>query len=133
MVEILIRGGMVWLVMAGIEVLHGILRARFLAPRFGDFRSRQIGVFSGSGLIFLTTWLAWDWLDVTSPAQAQILGIVWLILMLGFEMVVGHFIFRFTWRWLLADFNLFRGRLLSLGMAFLAFCPWWIGSLKGLW
>jgi hypothetical protein len=42
------RAFMIWLLIAVAEVIHGILRVRFLNRRVGDQRARQIGVFSGS-------------------------------------------------------------------------------------
>ena len=44
----LTRGVGVWVVLIGTEFVHGIARAVWLAPAVGDFRSRQIGVFTGS-------------------------------------------------------------------------------------
>jgi hypothetical protein len=35
------------------EIVHGIARTLWLAPVVGDFRARQIAVFSGSLLILL--------------------------------------------------------------------------------
>lgn len=50
--DLIFRAFIIWLLIALIETLHGILRARFLAPKVGDLRSRQLGVFSGCALIF---------------------------------------------------------------------------------
>jgi len=35
------RAFVVWLVMMGAEVVHGVLRAILLVPLVGDFRARQ--------------------------------------------------------------------------------------------
>ena len=40
-----------WLCIIVVEVLHGIARTTFLAPAVGDFRARQVAVFTGSFLI----------------------------------------------------------------------------------
>jgi len=123
----------VWIGIAVIEVGHGILRARFLARKVGDLRSRQIGVFSGSLLIFLIAYLSFDWLQLQSVKQAILAGVIWFVLMFCFEMLLGHYVFKFTWKWLLADFNFFKGRLLLFGMLFLMLTPWLIGKLRGQW
>ena len=53
----------VWLVVMAVEFVHGTLRWLLLRPRVGDFRSGQIGLFTGSVLrdgLFLTfRRLAW--------------------------------------------------------------------------
>jgi hypothetical protein len=37
----LLRALVVWLVIMGVEFIHGILRTLYLASLVGDFRSRQ--------------------------------------------------------------------------------------------
>lgn len=63
---------------------------------------------------------------------AMVTGGLWLVCMVVFEFTVGHYIFKFTWKWLLNDFNLFKGRLLLLGMVFLAAAPALVARCKGL-
>jgi hypothetical protein len=48
----LLRALLVWLVIIGVETVHGILRTLVLLPAVGDFRARQISVLTGSVLIF---------------------------------------------------------------------------------
>ena len=38
----------IWLVLIAAEILHGIARGILLVPHVGEFRSSQIGVFTGS-------------------------------------------------------------------------------------
>lgn len=113
----------IWLLIAFIETIHGILRAKFLAPKVGDLRSRQIGVFTGSILIYIICLLTLDWIGPTSFIESSIIGVVWFILMLLFEFLVGHFIFHFPWKWLIDEYNLKKGRLLIIGMIFLLIVP----------
>ena len=57
-----LRAVAVWLILIGAEVVHGALRTLYLAPRVGDLRARQLGVFTGSGLILAIARLAAPWL-----------------------------------------------------------------------
>jgi hypothetical protein len=43
----------VWLCIIVVEMLHGIARTVFLAPAVGDFRARQVAVFTESFLILV--------------------------------------------------------------------------------
>ena len=52
----------VWLLLITAELVHGIVRALVLAPVVGDFRARQLGVFTGSLLILLITALTIRWI-----------------------------------------------------------------------
>lgn len=124
---------LVWGLIACIEVIHGIVRAKWLAPRVGDFRSRQIGVLTGSILIFITTYLLFPWMEIATPESALRVGILWFICMFIFEMSLGHYVFKFSWKWLLSDFNILKGRLLILGMIFLMLAPWIVGRVHQSW
>ena len=42
----------IWLVLIVAEIVHGVIRGILLVPYVGEFRSNQIGVFTGSPIIF---------------------------------------------------------------------------------
>lgn len=42
----------VWLIIIAAESFHGTLRTLFLEPAIGDFRARQISVFTAALIIF---------------------------------------------------------------------------------
>jgi hypothetical protein len=46
MTGMLLKAILVWMLIAAAEVLQGIVRIRFLNPRVGDLRARQIGMFT---------------------------------------------------------------------------------------
>jgi hypothetical protein len=89
---VLLRGFVIWLIIALAESVHGALRGILLAPRLGDFRARQIAVFSGS-VINLTIAIAFArWIRANSISQLLQVGLLWLVLMLGFEITVARVI-----------------------------------------
>lgn len=113
----------VWLILIAVEVAHGVARAVFLVPRVGDFRSRQIGVASGSALILLVAFLFSGWMRARD-AQAQYrAGALWLVLTLAFELGFGHFVFGRSWTNLAEDYDLRHGGLLGLGLIVLLLAP----------
>lgn len=130
---IFLKGFICWIGIALLEMIHGIIRAKVLAPKIGDLRSRQFGVLSGSILILGYSWIVFPWLSLQTSSEAIQLGGLWLICMLIFEFTVGHFVFRFSWKWLLNDFNFFKGRLLAFGMLILTLAPWISGRVRGAW
>lgn len=117
---------------AGAEVLHGILRVRLLNRRVGDHRARQIGVFTGSGVILVITWLSVPWLGVSTDEEMLAVGLLWLILMLAFEIAFGRLVFRASWQRIAADFDFRKGGLLSIGMLVLLFAPLLTAKMRGL-
>lgn len=127
------KGFLIWCLIALAEVGHGILRARLLTPKVGDFRSRQLAVFTGSLLIGVITFFSFSWIGYENSNQALEVGLMWFVLMLCFELLLGRYVFRFSWKWLFADFNILKGRLLALGMVFLFFAPWLCGKFIHVW
>jgi hypothetical protein len=52
MLMFLLRAFAVWLIIIGVETIHGVLRTLSIEPLLGDFSARQISVLTGSALIF---------------------------------------------------------------------------------
>jgi hypothetical protein len=117
------RALLVWLLMMVIETIHGVLRNLLLVPLVGDLRARQLGVFIGSALILGVAVLLIDWIRPSSVSDLLVIGAMWLALTLSFEFGLGHALGR-PWSALVADYDLTRGGLLSIGMVVLALSPW---------
>ncbi len=128
----LVRALLVWLVMMGVEFSHGAFRALVLAPYLGDFRARQVSVFTGSLLIVLLACLFIRWIRARSTAALVLVGIFWLGLTLVFELGVGLYVFQRSWEDLASDFNIFKGGLFPLGLLVLTFSPLIAARLRGL-
>jgi hypothetical protein len=117
------RALLVWLLMMVIETIHGVLRNLLLVPLVGDLRARQLGVFVGSALILGVAALLIDWIRPNSVSDLLVIGAMWLAVTLAFEFGLGHALGR-PWSALVADYDLTRGGLLSIGMVVLALSPW---------
>jgi hypothetical protein len=129
---ILVRAIAVWLLLIVAEILHGIVRGLVLVPRVGEFRSSQIGVFTGSIIILVLTWLFIRWIGAFRPAQLVAVGVLWLCLTLAFEFLFGHFVVGASWERLAADYNLLEGGVLPIGMAVLTLAPLIAGRWRGV-
>lgn len=110
--------------LAGTETLHGILRTLFLHRLLGAPLAKRLSVITGSALALLVCWLMVPWLDVHEPAALLLIGGFLAAFMATFDIVLGHYVVHLPWRVVLADFDLRRGNLLLLGLAFLVWCPW---------
>lgn len=117
------RAFAVWLLMMLIETVHGVLRTTLLAPVVGDVASRQIGVFSGSLLILAVTYLSLGWLRLDWNRLRLVVGIVWVVLTLAFEVGLGRFVLGYPWSRLAADYNLSHGGLMGFGLLVMVFAP----------
>ncbi len=129
---LLVRAIIIWLVIMGVEFTHGALRTVLLTPHIGDFRARQISVFTGSLLIVCLAYLFIKWLHAETKAGLILVGLLWLALTVGFELGFGRYVFGRPWGDLASDYNLLKGGLLPLGLAVLAFSPWIAARLRGV-
>jgi hypothetical protein len=110
------RAAAVWLVIIAAESVHGAARGLWLVPLVGDLGSRQIGVVTGSILILAITMASLDWLRAGSRRTLAEVGLLWAVLTVQFEFVVGRYVMGLTWTRLLADYDLAQGGLMGFGL-----------------
>lgn len=120
---IFLRAIVVWILIILAESVHGIARIQILEPSVGDFRARQIAVFSGAAIIFLIVRSLIRWIDADGWLTLVAIGLFWVILTVAFEILLGRFIFGFSWQRIAAEYDLASGSLMPVGLVFLVFCP----------
>jgi len=125
------RAVAVWLVIIAAETLHGIARTLWLAPIVGDFRARQIAVFSGSAIILTVTAILIRWLAPPTWRAALAIGGLWLALTLAFEIGLGRATGA-SWDRITEDYDPRRGGLLAIGMLVLMLAPLVAAHLRGV-
>jgi hypothetical protein len=66
-----------------------------------------------------------------NPGSAELLGVglLWLVLTVAFEFLLGHYVSGATWETQLADYNLLRGRLWPLVLLTTLLAPWLWGHV----
>lgn len=111
-----------WLLLIITESVHGTLRQLWLVPLVGDFRSRQIGVATGSVLVFLVTCLCIRWIGATRTRELLAIGATWVALTFAFELILGRALGA-DWHRLLSDYDLVHGGLMPLGLAIMLLSP----------
>lgn len=124
------RGFLVWLVIISAEVVHGILRGLFLAPAVGDFRARQIAVFTGIIIIFAIAFYTVQWLRASRGLQLLIIGFIWLGFTLAFEILIGRFAAGYSWERIFSDYNIPEGGLLPIGLFAMTLMPLAAGKIR---
>ena len=120
----------IWLVLICAEILHGIARGIFLVPHIGEFRSSQIGVFTGAIIILAIALASVRWIGATWTTDLLAVGLLWLVLTLAFEVGFGRFVVGASWDRLAADYNVLEGGLLPFGMLVLLLSPLIAGKLR---
>jgi hypothetical protein len=120
--HVLARGFFVWLLIIFAETIHGIARTLLLEPLIGDFRARQVSVFTGA-MIVVITFVFVRWLKGSGALDFILIGIMWVILTVGFEILLGRFMLDISWERIASDYDLLQGGLMLLGLIVMLFAP----------
>ena len=130
LVRVLSRGIVVWLVIMAAETVHGIMRTAFLAPRLGDMRARQFSVFVGSLLIVFLTFVFVRWLKGVAVIHFILVGAMWVLLTVGFEVVLGRLVIGLSWERIASDYNIAEGGLMIFGLLIMLLAPLTMAKLR---
>lgn len=94
-----------------LMIVNGALREVILKPALGELAAHVLSTIIGVTLLFAITLGAIDWIGPKGARDAWRIGVSWLFLTIAFEFLAGHFLFGSSWRSLLADYNVLRGRV----------------------
>jgi hypothetical protein len=120
---IFIRSLLVWLMFILAESLNGTVRNLWLIPAMGDRLAHQIAFVTGSMLIITIATLFIRWLKAQRISQLLGIGLLWLLLTLGFEIGLGRFILGYSWERIAADYNFAQGGLMPIGLFLVLLSP----------
>lgn len=120
---VFIRSLVVWMVFMLAEVLHGTARILLMEPLVGDFRARQISLFTGLAIILAIVIVFIRWISATNTAQLLSVGLLWLGLTIGFEILLGRLVMGLSWERIGSDYNLLQGGLMPIGLLVLTLSP----------
>jgi hypothetical protein len=123
------RGLVVWMIILAVETVHGIFRRILMEPVLGDLRARQISVLTGSIQIFIITMIFVRWLKATRAIDLVIVGAVWVVLTVAFEICLGRFVIGMTWDAIAADYDISRGGLMLFGLLAMLLAPLAAGKM----
>ena len=116
------RAFIVWLVIIVAETVHGTLRQLFLTPIVGDLPARQFGVAIGSVIILAIALVFARWLGARSAPERLAVGLLWVVLTIGFEIALGTML-GLTRERMLADYDPAQGGFMVLGLLFMLLAP----------
>ena len=121
-----------WFLLMVLAIANGTLRLKFIIPFTGLTAGLAISTVMLCALILGATWLGIRWLGPATAQQAWGIGLLWLVMTLGFEFGAGHFLFKKPWSELLVDYNIAMGRIWVLVPIVTTLAPWWMAKVRGL-
>jgi hypothetical protein len=121
----------VWPLFLVSAVTLGAVREKVIAPSLGEQTAHVIGT-----LLFIAVMLAIMWVFVgkvrglVQRIDLWLIGVMWTVMTLCFEFGFFHFVAGVPWEKLLADYNLFAGRLWVLVLLTTLCGPAMIGVIQ---
>ena len=102
----------IWFVMMLSAILNGILREYIISENIGDYFGHVISVVILSFIIFILTFYFLKSISIPyKNIDLWLIGIMWLTMTVSFEFIFGYFIIGHSINFLLADYNILKGRL----------------------
>jgi hypothetical protein len=126
------RSLVIWLLMLIVASVNGAIREALLIPTIGDIAGRAVSTLMLCVLVLLLACLTIGWIHPRSARDTFVLGGLWVALTLAFEFLGGHFLFGNAWSQLLADYNVFSGRIWILALITIAIAPHLCARARGL-
>jgi hypothetical protein len=100
-----------WIPGIPIAIANGLIRTSLYMQFLTELRAHQLSALSFIVLFGFYVWFALKWLKLSSAQKALQLGLIWLVLTVGFEFLFGHFVMGNPWASLFHDYNLLAGRV----------------------
>lgn len=111
MIAVVGKSLLMWLVLLAAMTGNGFVRVFVLQPRLGEEAARRAASLAGVGIIFALAGLFVGTLDKPGSRSLLRVGLLWLVLTVGFELLFGRFVSGAGWESLFADYDVLRGRL----------------------
>jgi hypothetical protein len=124
MQRLVIRSILIWICFVPIAIGNGIIRDRLYGPRVGDLAAHQIStVFGSVAFVSFAYAMLRNLVGEMNARAALLVGGSWVITTMGFEFWLGRCLRGLAWRHLLADYDVFRGRVWGLFLLVILVTP----------
>ena len=101
-----------WFLFMIFAIINAIIREGIFTSFLDELRAHQLSTIILMILFFIGTFLILQYSEIQlSEQQAIIMGCIWVVMTILFEFVAGHFLFGNSWDKLIADYNIFKGRI----------------------
>jgi len=130
-INLIVKAGMIWFVIAVFAVINGAFRESVLVPSFGQSVALPISGLNLSIIIFMVTYLSFALFRVKSHRSYLFIGIQWVLMTLIFEFVFGHYVAGKSWADILQIFNILKGNLFIVVLLVSFISPLLVAKIKG--
>ncbi len=120
-----------WFLFMVLAIINAGIRNEVYKPVVGDLAAHQISSIVFMAVILVVTYVILRFSNLElSDFEAFFMGAIWLFSTIGFEFIAGHYVFGNPWEKLLADYNLFEGRIWGLVLLTILLAPYIANKLR---
>lgn len=112
-----------WFVMLLVSIANGALRDFTYGKHMADLAAHQLSTVSGVILLGAVIWGFVCLFPPSSGKEAIFIGALWMVLTIAFEFLFFHFVEGCSWSQLLANYNIFKGRVWVVVLVWVAIAP----------
>ncbi len=113
-----------WFVMLLVSIANGGVRDLTYGRHVKELAAHQISTLTSVVLLGIVIWAFVRLYPPASGRQALAIGVSWMALTIAFEFVFFHFVGGHSWSELFANYNILKGRVWVLVVAWLAVAPY---------
>lgn len=121
--SVISRYALLWLGLPLIAMLNGTIREFVYRNTLGELFAHQLSSFTAVILISIYVWIIEERWKFSSSSEALAVGLIWLVQIIIFEFLFGHYAMGNSWEILFADYNVFEGRFWSIVVFWTATVP----------
>ena len=118
------RYALAWVGMLVLAIANGALRQATFGRVLPELRAHQLSTLIGSVLMGAFMWVVLRWWPPSSRREAIAIGLLWVSLTVAFEFFMGLVLLGRPVAQVLADYNVFAGRVWVLFLLWLTVAPW---------
>lgn len=113
-----------WFPVVIIAFANATIRQVVYARYFDELAAHQLATLTICILVGIYVWVLTGFLKTQSPKQAIAVGLMWLVLTIAFETLLGRYVLDNLWSQVLRDYNLSEGRVWPMFLLWLAVSPY---------
>jgi hypothetical protein len=119
-----------WLLMLLVSIANGAVRDFTYGKHMDELTAHQLSSVSGILVLGLVIWGFVRRYPPLSSREAISIGLLWMALTVAFEFLFFHYVGGHSWAELLANYNVLKGRVWVVVLAWVAIAPYVFFRLK---
>ena len=130
MKKIYVQAVGIWVLMLILAIINGIMRNGVYGPRIGnELLAHQISTVTIIIMFLSVMYIFFKWTSAEYTKKDLVaIGVLWVVLTIGFEFIFGHYIMGNPWSKLFHDYNILEGRVWSLVLLTTLVGPYFVGK-----